>query len=345
VLVACVAMATAGSVRAQEDPPPGFSDGHWQGTVHWQATLTGEGLVAQGLANGSFEVQWSAGAPIGVLVGTGSGESSIEGGGATLTYDFSASFGGNPSSPVLVGDHLSVSGIASAEGFTVPVDFTLGAGELGTIPLDVRAASCTTISGDFQSHVADISGTLAGAGVLSAPVAFWSAVRTGDGAALSDDQKATMNELLAEADVLEQGIAAGSFDGAALLDLLYRAEQFSYSLSRGADCGRPPGAYAHVLSGMVARILDAMIASSGQFDAQDWQYVVLAAAASGVIGPGSGAAGAGYVAQLVPIMQALIDLEYAAGDATDLFRLALVATTLGDEELRADALAKFEEVS
>src|SRR5690606_21355796 len=151
------------------------------------------------------------------------------------------------------------------------------------------------------------------------------AVRTGDGASLSDDQLATMNELLAEADVVEQDIAAGSFDGPSLQALLLRAEQFSYSLARGADCGRPAGAYAHALSGMVTRILDAMIATSGEFDPLDWLFAVHAAAASGVIGPGSGATGAGYVGQLVPILQALVDLEFAEGDAADLMRLAIAA--------------------
>src|SRR5690606_10027910 len=88
-LAVCVAV-TASSVSAQEPPPPGFSDGHWQGTVRWQATLTGGDLVAEGLANGSFEVQWSAGAPTGTLVGTGSGSSSLDSGGATLSFDMSA---------------------------------------------------------------------------------------------------------------------------------------------------------------------------------------------------------------------------------------------------------------
>lgn len=331
-------------MSAQEPPPPGFSDGHWQGTVRWQATLSGSSVEAEGLANGSFEVQWTAGEPTGVLVATGTGSSSVDGGGAMLTFDLSASFSGTANTPILVGDHLSVSGIASAEGLTIPVDFTLGPGELGTIPLDVRAASCTTVSGDFQSHIAAISDQVASVGVLSAPVAFWTAVRTGDGTALSDEQLETMNELLAEADIVEQGIAAGSFDGAKLLELLTRAEQFSYSLTRGAECGRPAGAFSHVLSGMVARILDAMIATSGQFDAEDWHVAVLAAVASGVIGPGSGAKGAGYVAQLVPILQALLDLAYQEKDIASLYRIDAMSLMLGDDEFRDDAHAKFKEL-
>lgn len=339
-------MATPSLVSAQEDPPPGFSDGHWQGTVRWQATLTGSGLVAEGLADGSFEVQWSAGQPSGVVIGSGSGSSTVDDiGGATLVYDFSASFAGAPDAPSLVGEHFSVSGIATVEGLgAVPVDFTFGRGELGTVPLDVRAASCTTVSGDFQSHIAAISDQVASVGVLSAPVAFWTAVRTGDGTALSDEQLETMNELLAEADIVEQGIAAGSFDGAKLLELLTRAEQFSYSLTRGAECGRPAGAFSHVLSGMVARILDAMIATSGQFDAEDWHVAVLAAVASGVIGPGSGAKGAGYVAQLVPILQALLDLAYQEKDIASLYRIDAMSLMLGDDEFRDDAHAKFKEL-
>lgn len=340
-------MATPSLVSAQEDPPPGFSDGHWQGTVRWQATLTGSGLVAEGLADGSFEVQWSAGQPSGVVIGSGSGSSTVDDiGGATLVYDFSASFAGAPDAPSLVGEHFSVSGIATVEGLgAVPVDFTFGRGELGTVPLDVRAASCTTISGDFASHIANASATVASVGVFSAPIAFWTAVRTGDGAGLADEQLATMNELLAEADAIEQGILAGSFDADELAALLIRAQQFSYSLTRGADCGRPASAYAHALSGMVTRILDAMLASPGQFETREWVFAVYAAAASGVIGPGSGAKGAGYVAQIVPILQALVDLEFADGDTADLLRIVIAAQTLGDDDLLSDALAKYEELA
>lgn len=346
-LAACVAVLTAGSVSAQPaDPPLGFADGHWQGSVHWQAKLTGDGLVAEGLAQGSFEVQWSGGSPTGALVGTGSGSSIVNGGEgvAALLVDMSATFGGTPNQPLLVGEQLLISGSATVQGIDIPVEFALGPGDMGTIPLDVRAASCTTISGDFDSHLDSVSGELAGVGVLSAPIAFWTAVRTGDGTALSSDQLATMNSLLAEADAFEQAVAAGSFDGEALLNLLSRAEQFSYSLTRGADCGRPPGTYAHVLSGMISRILQAMFDASGGFEPEHWQYVALAAAASGVIGPGSGELGAGYVAQMVPILEALLDVESAAGNFGGVYVIMLTAQTIGDTDLTADALAKYQEL-
>lgn len=95
---------------------------------------------------------------------------------------------------------------------------------------------------------------------------------------------------------------------------------------------------------MVTRILDTMIATSGQFAAEHWQYAALAAAASGVIGSGSGASGAGYVGQMVPILEALLDVEFAAGNAYDVFVIALTAQTLGAEGLRAEATAKYAEL-
>ena len=342
VTAAAVAVAAAsGPALAQPgEAPLGFADGHWSGVAHWQATLTGDGVVANGLADGTFEVQWIGGTPSGALLASGSGSSVVDGGSAALTMQFVASFAGTPSVPLLQGDSLSVSGTATAQGIAVPVDLTIGADELGIVPLDVRAASCTVISGDFASHVGNVSDQLAGVGTLSAPVAFWSAVRTGDGALLDEIQLETLTELLAAGDAMEQAVHAGTFDSAGLYEVLRRAEQFSYSLARGDDCGRPAGTYAHALSGMVARILEAMIANSGAFDAWDWQAVVLAAAASGLLGPAAGPTGAQYLTQLIPIIEALIDLAAAAGDVPALTVLAMTALTMGAADLAAAADAQ-----
>ncbi|MEO1056906.1 MAG: hypothetical protein AAFY28_08340, partial [Actinomycetota bacterium] len=211
VFTVCASMVAA----AQGDPTaPGFSDGRWLGTVHYRASLTGDNVQASTqLSSGTFEVVWSGGAPSGTLSASGTGTVRLTepAGQGQLTLDYLGSFGGLPDAPLVEGQSLAASGSVTVDGLTVPVSFTLGPGEIGTAPLDIVAASCTLVSGNFESAIADANAALAGTATVTPQVAFWSASRAPE-SDLTADQQAELADMLAAADAFDAAVATGSFN-------------------------------------------------------------------------------------------------------------------------------------
>lgn len=344
LITAAIAVPALGVGQADDKA---FSDGHWSGTVHYRTKLTGEGIDANSLASGGFDVTWAAGSPTGNFFADGSADSTID---ADTTGSFQVSyagqFAGTPVAPTVQGAGLTIFGQVTTQGLTVPIDLTLGPGELGTLSLDIRSASCVSVSGDFASAIAAANDILGGSATLTAQLAMWSAIRTGDGDSLTEVQNSTLNDLLTAADEFELAAAAGTFDSAKLFDLLHQAEQFTYSLERNEDCGRAsPGSYNTVLSGMIVRIVEAMIGNAGVFDAFDWQAAVLAAVAAGVLGTGSGASGTALGAQLTPILQGVLDVAKTDANAADMFAIALAAKAMGATDLYNEAFAAYKAAS
>ncbi len=344
VITAAIAVPSVGAGQADD---LAFSDGHWSGTVHYRTKLTAEGIDANSLASGGFDVTWAAGVPEGNFFADGSADSTIDSDTTgSFQISYAGQFAGTPVVPTVQGAGLTIFGQVTTQGLTVPVDLTLGPGELGSFNIDIRSATCIAVSGDFASAIAAANDILGGSATLTAQLAMWSAIRTGDGASLTEVQNSTLNDLLTAADEFELAAAAGTFDSAKLLDLLHQAEQFTYSLERNADCGRAsPGSYNTVLSGMIIRIVDAMIGNAGAFDASDWQAAVLAAVAAGTLGTGSGPSGAALAAKVTPILQGVLDVAIADANAADMFAIALAAKAMGAEALYNEAFTAYKAAS
>jgi len=325
--------ATAGSA-----PPDGFADGTWHGQMVWVSTVHSTHASGASDEVGEFDVTFAGGAPSAsrfASVSLSSGATDVESGSGTaqLTVTIEGWVGGTAESPQLVAGQAHVSGVASAQGISVPVDFTLSESELRPLTLDFKVVGCSAVSGDLSTSVAAFLGDVAGAGLGGDVLeARWSAVRTG-AAGLTAEQSAELSELLADATAIEADVEAGVFDPIDLAGILDRAEQFSSALDRNADCGYP-AEFVSSLAGVMTIILEAMVATPDLWSASDFFEAIVAGVRAGVIG---GATPSPLEGQLSDILEAKLGEAIGNADKNAATAVLLAAGALGDGDLVAAA--------
>ena len=219
-----VSALVATSAYAAQPPDPGFSDGHWEGTIAWDVFVRFDDAIGYADSSGRFSVQFSGGVPVGTFeyaapAAVGATDESR----AELEIRSVGSFEGSASEPYLLPESLSVSGEVLVYGIDrFPVDFTMGAGELDSLPLDITRPGCITMSGLFTTRIADVGQTIASAGGSLSAKAFWTAERIGEGGATGPDRKATLDQLVKDGVAFAAAINDGTFNAAALRQLVFR---------------------------------------------------------------------------------------------------------------------------
>lgn len=329
------------AASASAAAPPGFVDGQWEGTMVWEASVKFPDAAGSGVSSGSFSVQFSGGIPTGEFTYTADGSGETPDARAEIVLTGSGAFGGTASEPVLLPQSGQVTGTVDVFGVdTFPVEVTFGAGDFTDLPLDITTAGCSFATGLFTTQIARLDETIGGiGGSFIVPRAHWSANRVGEGGATSADQMATLNQLVADGVAISLAIDDGTYDAAALRQLLRRAEEYAAGISRNASCGiDSPGHFTTAVAGVVTEILTKMVANEELFDAQQFWSAVLAGVESGAVGSNAGPAGEALTLDLRNALWSKFSAAVAGANAVDLYAIHYAALSLGDEELAGEAL-------
>lgn len=324
--------------------PDGFVDGEWRGVMVWEATANFDEAVGSGTGSGGFTITFTGGTPDGTFsFAAPNAIGKTADATAVLDLIVDGTVDGTPTQPVLAPVTGLVAGSVLVDGVgIVPVDFTLGAGDLMAMPLDVTAPGCTATSGTFATAIANTEAVVGSAGgTLNVQRAFWSAVRIGEGGAAWEDQIAALNELVTDAVRLAAEIDAGTFDAVELRAVLQRAAEFDFSLPRNESCGiSTPGHTSTVVAGVMTELLTRMVANESLFGVQDFFQAILAAVQAGALGSNAGPVGQALEVQLQNVLGSKLADAVAGGNKQDLLMIHLVALTLNDDALAAEALAE-----
>lgn len=343
-LVGTVA-ASASTVRAGTDEPPRFADGSWKGTMVWVGSVALPSAAASGGSDGQFDATFAGGLPSGSFSFTGTGQGSSSSVTATLSITVHGSIEGTAEAPLLVGSSGSMSGTAYSSGIEVPIDVPL-AGSLGSAPLTIVHADCDMVTGNFSAQIdtlAEQVGSMGGS--LDISEAKWFAKRSGTDGATDADQLQVANQLVTDGMAIVASIELGTFDAAALQDLLHRSANFAASIEHNADCGiGDEGHFSSVVAGVVTDVLNAMLDRADSFTAAQFQSATVAGLAAGVLGSGSGESGAQLRTKLLDAFLVKLTQAIADGDQDAMFAVAVAAGALHDTELAAQALAEAEKV-
>jgi len=330
--------ASASTVRAGADDPPRFADGSWKGTMVWAGKVALPSASASGGSDGQFDVTFAGGLPSGTFSFTGNGQGSSATATATLSITVNGSVEGTADSPQLVGSSGSISGTAYTSGFEVPIDIPL-AGSLGSAELTITHADCDMVTGNFYPQVDALAEQVAAmGGSLDISEAKWFAKRAGSEGATDADQLQVADQLVTDGLAIVTAIDLGTFDAAALEDLLHRANQFALSIEHNADCGiGDEGHFSSVVAGVVTDVLNAMLDHPDSFTAAQFQWATIAGLGAGVLGSGSGASGAELRTKLLDVFLVKLTEAIANGDQDAMYYIAVVAGVLGDKELALQA--------
>ncbi len=313
----------------------------------WVASVQYPGAYGSATSGGTFDVTFSGGVPDGIFqyVADASGDSTDAS--ADLIFTALGNVGGSAELPTLVASEATVTGSVTATELPgpTPVSFTLGAGDMTPIPLDVRQAGCSFVSGDLEAQIAQQSGLVeSGGGSLDVDRAFWSAVRTGSAGATTPEQIALLNELVNDGTAIGVQLDNQVFDPAALDDLIDRAASFAASIKRNSDCGIGDAAhFSSAVADVVADLLRKMIANDDWLTAEQYNRAIIAGVAAGVLGANANAEGQQLTSQLLDILLYKLEDAVAAGDRDTMLTIAFAASTLGNDALSAQALAAWED--
>lgn len=329
---------------ALSGPPPGFTDGLWQGNMIYSGEATWTAVEATAGAAGTFDLTVAGGLVTDgsfSVIGVGSSELTDASGFADLSISVVGSVVGTASAPALHPTDGAISGVAGAEGFVVPVEIPLSdLGPLVDVPLEIILATCEIVSGDWTQQVEGAVG--ASGGTLNVLEGLWVATRTGDTSdADSEELHAAITQLMYDADQFNATLGAGgTVSGWELHSLLSRAEAIGSSIERNTACGIASPGFATVITSIVAGILQTMIDNPDLFGPEEWHGAVLAGVRAGAIGSGASDPNAGLLEQeILAIAAADLVIAIEAADAGDILAIFFIADMLGDASLAAEAKA------
>ena len=346
-MVVVVALVSA-SVHAGQPSFPAFADGRWYGVFSWDSTVEFDVALGETKSSGNFSLTFQGGLPTGEYTWvTNEAVGTTDEARADLTISSTGVFSGRAESPLLVPSSLSVTGQVEVFGIdTFPVEFSVGAGDLVTVPLDIVRAGCTSVSGNFTTRVTEFGEQVSGlGGSVSVQKARWSAIRTGDTGTSQPEQAATIEKLLADGKEIADGIDKGTFDHDALSFLIFRAEQIANAIKRNDECNiANPGLFMTVVAGVVVDILSRMVANRTLFDIEDFRVAVVAGVESGAIGASAGPSAAQLTTDIKNALREFFAAAAAISSVQDLADVATVALVLGDDELVALVIAELNKL-
>ena len=344
-LVALVASAapvllSAGPVSAA--PPPGaFPPGVWKGAGVMTGAISTQGVTA--FAEGPWifrfvvEVAPDGSVVDGSIEGSGDVSSVVTGGEGTFTISLAGTLAGS-SARVEVGGTFHLSGQVTAQGVTVPVELDFPA-EGGFTP---TSATCAVVTGDIATEA---RAEQAAAGFTTSVTGPFTAVRVAAaGANLAPGFEEQYVQLVSTVDQLA---AMATPPAAEMVALVEQSEDFYDNVFGTTSCpgGTPnlsPGKqpYTYFVKKLGELLLKAL-ANPSAYSVSDINSMAIAAVRIGVVG------GAAPDAQLGDqVDQALFDAlatklseAIANQDKTDCAIIHITATTLGFDELLADAQA------
>jgi hypothetical protein len=337
-------LLVAVSPTALSGPPPGFTDGEWQGDMIYSGEATWTSVEATAGAAGSFDMTVAGGLITDgsfSVNGVGSSQLTDASGFADLSIYVAGSVVGTASAPALHPTDGAISGVAGAEGFVVPIEIPLSdLGPLVDVPLEIILATCEIVSGDWTQQVEGAVG--ASGGTLNVLEGLWVATRTGDSSdADNEELHAAITQLMYDADQFNATLGAdGVVSGWELHSLLSRAEAIGSSIERNTACGIASPGFSTVITSIVASILQTMIDNPDLFGPEEWHGAVLAGVRAGAIGSGASDPKAGLLEQeILAIAEAYLPIAIEATDAGGILAIFFIADMLGDASLAAEAKA------
>jgi hypothetical protein len=332
------------SPTALSGPPPGFTDGAWEGDMIYSGEATWTAVEATAGVAGVFDLTVAGGLVTDgsfTVTGVGSSQLTDASGFAHLTISFSGSMVGTASAPALHPTGGSMSGVAGVEGLEVPIDIPLS-GALVDIPMEILLATCEIVSGDWTQQVEEAVGS--SGGTLNVLEGLWVATRTGDASdADNEELHAAIAQLMYDADQFNANLSeGGAVSGWELHSLLSRAEAIGSSIERNTACGIASPGFSTVITSIVAGILQTMIDNADLFGPEEWHGAVLAGVRAGAIGSGASDPKAGLLeSEILAIAAADLAIAIAEGDAGGILAIFYIADMLEDASLAAEAKAAY----
>ena len=319
-----------------------FADGSWHGTVVYSASISfGSGVSASGaLDSGNFDLTVE-GCTItgGTFTGTGSGQSVVPGGSATLTVDYTGAMSGSNAQPILNGQSATFSGSATVSGLTVPLNLSFGAGDFTPVPFQITSATCSLVTGRFDQTL--VNAVQAQGGTVNSVIAHFTAVRTGD---TPNSAESTLADLMDQAQKVSDDFAAtGTLDVAGLIDVVEKSENFSASLGTSTKCGllTNAGAFNQALTTIIADLLKLGVDHADKLSTYDlWELSAIAVEVGAI---GSGAVDTTFSEQMInqlgTIFNGRLETAIAAHDTNTIMVVQFAASALGLSDLAAKAKA------
>lgn len=347
VSVGAMVIAALGGAEVHGQDGAAFADGSWDGHMVYTASVLFPGdATASGTANGAFDFVMSGGIVTeGTFTFDAAGEGTVPNGHAELVMQAVGGVEGDAAAPVLRADTMSVTGTATASGFQVPIDFTVGAGELTPVPLEVWTATCEQVTGTFVQQVAEAVAAAGGTGTFDGVF-----IANRAEAAVDESTAAAYEQVVLDADSIKKSVASGgTIDPILLLDVLDRAENLAASMPLNVECRNIQPEYASgfalAVNVVIVDLIQTVIANPDGLSVRALQLVVMAGIRSGILF--AGAVEGSQSEQMSVALEAIFldRLTTAIGPPKDLdavLTILLTAEQMGWAETIAAAQAAHE---
>jgi hypothetical protein len=268
----------------------------------------------------------------GTFTASGAGQSTVPGGSAHLDAHFSGVMSGNSAQPVMRGQSATFSGSANVSGLQVPVNLTLGPGDLTPLPFQIVSATCALVSGRFDQTL--VNAVQSAGGTVNSIVAHFSAVRSGS----AKGPESTLADLMGKAQSIADTFASsGTLDVDGLIAVVEQSENFSASLGTSSKCGlvTKAGSFNQVLTSIVADLLKLGLEHADTLSTyQLWELSAMAVEVGAI---GDGALDTTFsnqmLSQLDSVLGARLDAAITGHDTNTVEMIRYAATALGLKDL------------
>lgn len=326
---------------AVPSPALAFADGKWQGTVVYSASVSfGSGVTSSGsLQSGSFDLTVDGGKiTSGTFTASGAGGDVVPGGSAHVDAHFSGTMAGSSAQPVMHGQSATFTGSANVSGLQVPINISLGPGDLTPIPFQIVSATCGVVSGRFDQTLRNA--VQSAGGTVNSVIAHFSAVRTGS----AKGPASTLSDLMDKAQSIANNFAStGTLDVDGLITVVEQSEVFSASLGTSTKCGlvTTAGSFNQVLTSIVADLLKLGVEHADKLSTyQLWELSAMAVRVGAI---GDGALDSTFsnqmLSQLDSVLGARLDAAISGHDANTIEMIRYAASALGLKDLVGKAEA------
>jgi hypothetical protein len=326
-LVVCLVASYSAPLHAgrPDERRPGFADGEWVGDM-----VAGFGFSIEGGAGGStgggvFSLHVDGGT---VTAGnyeasaTGSFRSEAPPATGEGTFTGSGAISGSAEEPIIENLAARVQGVVTVNGVSAPVNFDVSG---GSMVITILSATCSVVIGTVEPEVrAAVAGTVS---ITSLSSRFVATRVSASGRERTEDFSTEVIGLITAGDAFVTSVAGGSFDRAALLDLLQRAEHLAETIPRNRRC-RTAGAGDHLstVAAVVRNLLEVMIANPDAYGATELRAALEAAVRTGLAGPSGDPT---LLADVRGVLGDQLDAAIAAGDDVDASILGAAANMMG----------------
>jgi hypothetical protein len=343
---AALALLAAGGGGAGAAAPHGaggpLRDGNWHGTmavgIGVDLSTGGAGIVASGSGDGEFRLGLAGGTASGdyalFATSTGTIDAGSTSAQATAAGTITGTLEGTATGPILQpgGAHFDVTGNVTVGDVNTPIatGVDLGPDQLVASTMVITRSSCTVAGGTWALEMAE--GVAAGGGTVTDFSGSWAATFTGADPGATDS---ALTDILTRGEAqLDAWFANGTFDAAALEQVLVDAEHYAASAPAGDGCTNGRGDWASPLAGLVERLLTAL-AHSPSTTAEDLRFGIGAGLRTDVLP----SVGETLEAEVMAKADELLEAAVAAGSSADLTLILMSADAMGWTDVAADATA------